>query len=648
MKFQIYTFFYVFIFAFILLVPTSAQTIQEIEKLKNEYNQALKRQSLQKPSDIVKAEELAKSTALPEKLIYSRKDIESLLLSTQKLIDELSSVKDSVKKMPYVGYEIFTKRDSIPFWQNIPIPQNYILGPGDELVISMWGEMDRYDIVTINKDGQFYIDGIGILNLGEKSLDEAKKYLLLKYSKVHSTLTGNSPKSFIDISLGELKSINVHFVGYVNLPGVHTIHPFSNVIAGVSQAGGVDMHGSLRDIQLIRNNKKISSLDSYDYIFSGKSLTDLRLMDQDIIFVPPRTSTVAISGHVKKNGYFELKPGESLSRLLELAGGKSSKSSNTVYVFKRNDKNGDNVRIAKESDIHNIILSDGDSVHVPLGSFVESFVHIAGQVKAPGRYPYEKLMTLKELINLTMTFDDKDFLKTVDFSNIIISRKNKEGIIPKKIKINLETENPVLNNGDHITIGRTKYFKPIEAIKITGEVNVPGIYPVNNQSSLKKVLEMAGGFTDLALDNGIEIFRDTLKIAWENDSFILKKGDSLNVLERSGLVLVMGEVNHPGYISFKKGLSLKKYINKAGGFSTYADRRDIYIIKPNGVAEPYKKINSPIVSEGSIIKVNERKLSGNTGVTGWQAFSIVSSQVGNLASTLLTLALISSQVSNAQ
>ena len=142
-----------------------------------------------------------------------------MIVSTEKLLEELKAIKDSTSKMPYIGYDFFTKRDSIPFWQNLPISSEYKLGPGDEIIISMWGESNSFHSEVINRDGQVFLDNVGILNLGGKSLASAKNYIISKFSRVYSTLVGQNPKSFIDLTLGELKSINVPFVGFVNIPG---------------------------------------------------------------------------------------------------------------------------------------------------------------------------------------------------------------------------------------------------------------------------------------------------------------------------------------------------------------------------------------------------------------------------------------------
>ena len=634
--------FFVSIFLFNQIVL--GQNYKELKMLQEEYNDVLKRQSLQKPSEVAEAEKVARSTALPDKLVYSRKDIESLLINTEKLLEQLKFLEDSTIKMPYVGYDIFTQRDTIPFWQNLPIPNYYSLGPGDEVIISLWGETNSSDTQVINRDGQIYIKNIGVLNLGGKTVNEAKKYVISKYSRVYSTLLGENPKSFIDLTLGELKSVNVHFVGFVNIPGVHMIHPFSNVITGLTQAGGISNKGSLREISIIRNGEQIGTIDIYNYMFKGKSVGELRLIDQDIVYVPPRKSTISLTGQIRKPGYYESINLESVDDIIRIAGGKEVKAGSTVLIYKNNFETYQNGYLLDLNQSLDFTLSDGDSIHIPLKPNINQFVYIEGQIKNSGKYPFQKDMKLEQLIDATMSLEDKDFFQTVDLSKIIVNRKNPQGDKPISIVVDMKSNDFVLENGDHITVPRTNYFQPIESAKITGEVIYPGVYPVNNLTSLSTFLDLAGGYSEDALERGIEVFRDSLKIAWDNGEFILQEGDSLNVLKKSGLVLVSGEVNKPGYLNYKKGDSIKKYIKRAGGFSAFAETRDVVIIYPNGVAIPNSRWASPNVLEGSNIVVNQRRLSGSSkGPSGWEAFTLISSQAGNIATTLLTIILLLNQ-----
>lgn len=635
-----------FLFFLSSLFFVSAQTFQELEKLKNEYKNALERQSLQKPEEISNAENTAKSTALPDKLIYSRKDVESLLANTEKLLIQLKFLEDSIKTMPYVGYEIFTQRDSIPFWQNLPIPKNYNLGPGDEVIISLWGETESFNTEVINRDGQIFIENIGILNLGGKTVSNAKEYIISKFSREYSTLLGDNPKSFIDITLGELKSINVHFVGFVNIPGVHMVHPFSNVISGLTQAGGVDSNGSLRNIQVIRNGQVISNIDIYNYIFLGNSISDIRLIDQDIIYVPPRASTIPLTGYIFNPGYYEILEDESLDYLFKIAGGKHRQAGETISIYRNRNKLNKKGLLLNNNEKSNFYLNNGDSVYVPINPSIDWYVNIDGQVKNPGKYPYQSGMTLEYLFEATMTSQNQDFMKTIDFSKIIVNRKNPLNDHPLNIIVDIKDKTFELKNGDYITVPRLNIFQPIESIIITGEVKNPGIYAVNNLTSLGKILELSGGYSNQALSNGIEIFRDSLKIGWEKDSFYLKNGDSLNVLKKSGLILVTGEVNTPGYITFKKGDSINKHIKRAGGLTSFADKSNIVITYPNGTSKPKLKWSSPKVMEGSTIIINQRSLLGSNEPSGLESFTALTTQTANIATTLLTFMLLANQASS--
>tara|TARA_Y100001970_G_scaffold15871_1_gene17907 strand:+ start:93466 stop:95418 length:1953 start_codon:yes stop_codon:yes gene_type:complete len=637
---------YLFFIAVIVFTSnTFGQSLKELEKLKEEYKNALERQAMKMPEDVSEVEKALMSSSEPSEVVYSKKDIESLLINTETLLEKLKAVmEDSVPVMPFIGYDIFTQRDSVPYWLNIPIPKYYNLGPGDEVIISVWGESDRSDAQIINRDGQIYVENIGILNLGGKTVDQAKKFILSKYSRVYSTLEGSNPKSYIDITLGELKSVNVHFVGFVNIPGVHMIHPFSNVISGLTQAGGIKENGSLREVHLIRDGKTIGKVDIYKYIFSGENIGDLRLIDQDVIYVPPRKSTIPLTGHVRVPGYYEMNDNESVKMLIDLAGGKKSEGAKTIFVYKNNIELKNRGFLLKPSQILDFYISDGDSIHVPMKPQNKRIVRIGGQIKNPGEYPYQSDMTLQDLIDATMSLDDSDFMETVDLSKIIINRKNPSAPIPKNLFIDLYKNNIVLKNGDHINVSKKNNYKDIESIVITGEVNTPGIYAVNNLTTLSGVLSLAGGYTDNALFNGVEVFRDTLKIAWEDDNFIMLDGDSINVVKKSGLVLVKGEVNAPGYLSYKKGESIKKYIRRAGGYSAFAEEKDVLIIYPNGTAVPKLTWSSPTVIEGSTIVVNQRTVRGlSEKASNLEAFTAITAQASNIATTLVTIILLINQ-----
>tara|TARA_A100001015_G_scaffold288600_1_gene359614 strand:+ start:486 stop:1592 length:1107 start_codon:yes stop_codon:yes gene_type:complete len=363
-------------------------------------------------------------------------------------------------------------------------------------------------------------------------------------------------------------------------------------------------------------------------------------MDQDIVYITSRKSTIPITGRVKRPGYYEVLENESLADLINYSGGVDRWATKSIFLYKNgiSDKSGYLVGFDETSKF---LISQGDSVHIPLKQNAQNFVVAHGQIKNPGRYPYNEKMKLNDLISASMSLDD-DFIETMDLSSINIFRRNPSSAEPLSIATSYD-ENVPLKNGDHINIGRNSFYKPIESIIITGEISKPGTYPVNNLTSLSNILNIAGGYTELALLDGVEIFRDSLKIAWEDDEFLLKNGDSLNVIKKTGLILVDGEVNVPGFISYKKGDSVKKYIKRAGGFTAFAQKNNIYVVYPNGTSVPISTWSSPDVKDGSTIIVNPRTISGNNSISGWQAFSIITSQAGNIATTLLSLSIIMSQ-----
>jgi protein involved in polysaccharide export with SLBB domain len=628
-----------------------AQTYQDLEYLKKQYEEALKKKGLQKPESVEQAEQKIEASTAPSKKTYKPKDVESLIAQTEDLLKKMKEEEDSTKKLPFIGYNIFTLRDSITVWENMPVPKDYVLGPGDELVISLWGEAELYLKKTINRDGEIFIENVGLLTLGGKTIEEAAAYCIRHFQKVYATLGGKTPTSYLDLSLGELKSINVLFTGRVNLPGVHVLHPFSTVLAGLIQAGGVDTTGSLRNIQIIRGGKTIAHLDLYDFLFHGQAPGSIRLLDQDIIYVPLRKSTIAVTGTCYQPGYYEAVDGNTLGDMLTFAGLLPEAGSQIQlrriqpFTGRTSDDNALLNQILPVSALDTIPAQDGDSLYLPPVFEVIQEVEIHGQVKRPGTYPWFDGMTVGDLLALGGGVEDPDFRKSMDLKTAELYRRSVEKKEPEVVKINLlntqDLNTFVLQNFDQLSIHPRKEYQPLRTVTITGAVQRPGSYVIKEGSTLRDILELTEGLLPTANTEAISIFRDTLQIAWDTKEVPLQDGDSIHVAEKTGVVLVQGEVHRPGYVTFKRGRRLKGYIESAGGFNAYADNRDIIVIYPNGRAIPDKRWSHPKVVDGSTIVVYERSLVGSSkGPTGWQLFNIISSQTANIATTLLTLLLL--------
>ena len=289
------------------------------------------------------------------------------------------------------------------------------MGPGDEIIISLWGETSLRQTFTISRSGKIYDEKVGVLNISGKTVEKAKMYLLNQYGRIYSTLNKDNPSTFLDLSIGTLKSINVNFVGEVKFPGVYAVHPFSNVITGLIQAGGVDTTGSLRSISIKRNNKIYTKLDLYDYLLKGNLLND-----GDIVLVDIRKSTIQIDSSVFRPGVYELLNGESIKQLIDYAGGIKPNASTKIIINRitphelrrSTTSNNENIYIDYYRS-SSVLAQDGDVVTIK--EMLENIqqVEMIGQVKKPGIYNYYTGMTLFDLIEIGGGFNDSTFWKSI-------------------------------------------------------------------------------------------------------------------------------------------------------------------------------------------------------------------------------------------
>jgi protein involved in polysaccharide export with SLBB domain len=572
-------------------------------------------------------------------------------------------------KSKHFGYNFFTLRDSISFWENIPTPKSFILGPGDELVVFMWGETQIRQTYTISRDGKIYDEKIGLINLTGQTLESAKSSLKNQFGRVYATLNGSNPTTFIDISLGELHSINVNFVGALNYPGVYSIHPFSNVITGLIQSGGPDTTGSLRQIQIRRNGKLLDDIDLYKYFITGDLSSSIQLRDQDIVIIPPRKSYVIIDSSVHRPGIYESIKGEMVSDLISFAGGLSFDSLDRISVqskFNKNIRNSDNYAEGSYVDYvttKKIPVYNGDVITV-LKSFAdERKVEIIGQVKNPGYYNYYNGMYLSDLIKISSGFEDSTFWKSVYSNRAELVRRNPKTRYETVIEFNLAdfiiadiSKDIELQNLDRIEIHANLNFFEKDNIQINGEVNIPGSYPlVKDAESLESLINRAGGLTTKALDDGISIYRkksynnedydiiepltfksyentstnlnisennnlinkednskdkikdSKVRVAWNNTNIALMPGDSIVVKEKTSTVYVAGAVYNPGVVEFRNKKSLRYYINAAGGLTKDANKKGIIVLYANGSVKQKQWHSVPKVLDGSTIIINWEK-----------------------------------------
>ena len=600
--------------------------------------------------------------------------------------------------LKYFGYDFFTRRDTVSFYENLPAQAKYQLGAGDELVISLWGQTQIRQEYIISRDGKIYDEKVGLLNLSGKSIEQAKEYLSKQFGRIYATLDGQNPSTFIDVSLGGLRSINVNFVGEVKYPGVYPVHPFSTLITGLIQAGGVDTTGSLRSLQIIRDGKIQSTLDLYDYLLKGKLPENIQLRDQDVVLVPVRLYTVTIDSFVWRPGIYESKSNETIAQLIEYSGGLRPNASTEIGleriipISKRDTSKLiiENYYINyKNSELY--LAQDGDKLTVH--SIAESIrkVEIIGQVKRPGEYYYYEGMKLIDLIELGGGFNDTTFWKSVYHNTGELVRRNPETRYETVIEVNLNNiyndsnnsneSNIKLNNLDRFIVHANLNFFEKEYVQILGEVNIPGSYPlVADNETLESLLARAGSFTPKAQKNGVSIYRDKkyfkiidtqdpmlnndqdttryslnlinglnginndarekIRVAWSNNNITLMPGDSIVVKEITGTVNIAGDVYNPGLVEYQPGKRLKYYLNSAGGVNNLGSKRSVIVVYANGLIKPRKWYMDPKIEDGSTIIVNRKRdlapLNITEFATSWT--SIITS--------MITALILSKQISS--
>ena len=544
-------------------------------------------------------------------------------LEFDKELDQSNIVKIDVSDVQsqdenYFGYKYF-KRD-ISFFDNIPTPADYKLGPGDEIIISLWGEKNSRESLMLNKDGMIFYPNIGFINLSNLSLESAEQVLFQELSKVYSTLKDNNNPTKLMISLGKLKSMNIYFSGNISNPGINLIHPFSDIFSSIIQAGGINSNGTLREIQLIRNNQVIEVIDFYAFFMDGKnSFSSTKIIDGDVIHIPTIKKRVSINGEVNRPGYYEIIDGESVKDLIEYAAGTKSTASSGILIKtiaplgnRVSDDyamSSQNININESSQIS---LNNGDDIFINKIGSVESTVNIFGMVKQPGEYSAVN-SSLKDVLDLAGGFEDPIFRKKLR-EEVIVLRKNMEEFSATEFLVNYKDSNNFsLMPGDKIFVYEDPNYDNSEIFSIFGEVNKPGYYPLSEGLKLYDAVRNAGGLTENGSINNISLIAEFESFDDQSNSVISKqpvgnisldyligKNNSIKIGSKSNLIQVEGNVYNPGLIALNsKQLTVADAIELAGGYKRHSLKRQTYVKRSNG------KIDKVGIMLGRVMRIYE-------------------------------------------
>lgn len=485
---------------------------------------------------------------------------------------------------------------------NIATPQNYVLGPGDVLVVDVYGASRDNLSLTVSPEGDVYVPEVGPIQVSGLQISAAKNRIRTKLGKFYQS-------SDIRVTLGQTRSIQINVLGEVRVPGTYTLSSLSTVYHALYLAGGINDLGTLRNIKLYRQGKLVTVVDVYQFILSGRLAGNVRLEDNDVIQVGPYERLVSISGKVKRPMSYELRDGESLETLLRYSGGFASDAhQNTIRVLRQTGEMR-NVFNVDEFDFSSFKLFDGDNVEVEANfDLYENMVQVTGAVSRPGMYRLgEKVFSVKSLI------ERAEGLLSTAMPNRAVLRRLKPNRTQEVLSVNLEgimdgTEPDMpLQNEDIIYIPTIPEHQYERTVTILGEVVFPGTYEYADSMTIENFILQAGGLTYAASTAKVDVSRtyhnpgatkagmDLKKtysftidenFQFSNDkNFILKPFDIVQVRRSPTYqdpitVSVDGEVMFRGdYTMERKNMRLTDLIKAAGGIVEGADIRGARLMR---------------------------------------------------------------------
>lgn len=521
-----------------------------------------------------------------------------------------SSAQDDNKKlaMPQDSIKVFGRdifySSNLTFEpsMNIATPTDYRLGPGDQVVIEVWGASEANIVQKVTPDGYISIPDVGPIAVNGLTVQAASNRIRAKLSKIYSGMkTANVDLSTnVKVSLGQIRTIQVNIMGEVARPGTYALSSFSTVFHALYKAGGVSPIGSLRNIKVVRGGRTVATIDVYDYILQGRSHTDIRLQEGDVILASPYEALVMIQGKIKRPMYYEMKSSESIATLINYAGGFTDDAYASSITVERSNAKERTICTVDEMHYNDFKMKDGDVVSI--GAILDRYdnrVEIKGAVYRPGSYAIgQDIRTVRDLILKA------DGLLEEAFTNRgVLHRENpdrKLEIISVNTKGILDGTEPdiALQKNDALFIPSIYDLEAKGTLEINGEVFAPGIFPFAANTKLEDLIIMAGGLTEAASTVRVDVTRrftdnkstkkqkeisetytfsvkDGFVIEGEQ-GFILEPYDQVFVRRSPGYtpkinVTINGEVEFEGnYALNERNERLSDVIKQAGGLTEFA------------------------------------------------------------------------------
>jgi protein involved in polysaccharide export with SLBB domain len=525
--------------------------------------------------------------------------------------NQYNNMLDTTPRKPIIdprifGAELFNNT-SLNFQPAIPVatPVNYIIGPGDQLNINVYGVQETTIPITVSPEGNIIIPNVGQVQVAGLTIENAtQKISSIMGRTAYSTIRSGTSK--LSINVGQIKSIGITVIGS-NKPGNYTVPSLATTFNALFIAGGPSEYGSFRSIELIRNNKLFKTIDLYSFLTKGDGSDNITLQNNDVIRIPAYKTRVIIDGYVKRPGIFEMLPGETLQDLLTYCSGftdSAYKSAVKIVQFTGKELS---VKDVQASAFANYVMQDGDSVIVNkvLNRFTNR-VYITGAVYREGMYELADGMNLNDLINKADGLREDAFMQRAQIFRL------KNDLTKEILSFNpadtTEQKNILLKREDSVVVASVSDLKDDYYVSVLGEVRNPGYFDYRDSLTLKDVILQAGGFTDAAFPERIEVARlikrDTLTaqdvrastiievrgmddLSTPQKNIVLQPSDIISIRRKPGYlafqtVTVTGQLQYPGpYVLSKREERVSDLIKRAGGFTPEADLEGAYIKRSN-------------------------------------------------------------------
>ena len=598
---------------------------------------AIKKEGLGKPNlngsgNIDNDQQIDIETSLQESESVNEKNSENFDKNDEVSISK-TQTQDS-RSSDFFGYEIF-KRDPALFQASSAgaVDPSYNIGPNDDIIVTLWGETQFRQVLTVDKEGFIFIPEVGQVSVNGLNLNllEAKLFRVLSQSYASLNPKNRNPTTFLDVSLGNLRPLRIQVLGQVKQPGAYLVNPAVSLFSSLYYFDGPTTTGSLRDIQLIRNNKKIVSVDFYDYLLTGKRPNDQKLQLDDVVFIPQRLNTVELKGEIVKNGKYEFKSDEGLRDLILIAGGLQSTAYlgrcqiDRVVPFEEREEKGME-RMIIDVDLtdffnsnKNIELQDGDKIEIfSINDIRKNIVQLSGSVLRPGTYHLSDSLKLSQLINkaeglLGDAMNRADIIRTnPDFSVELIK-------VDLKLAMGGDSKNDLfLKNFDRIKVFSSSEMIDTKSVSINGQVKKPGTYPLYENTTLYDLIFKTGGFLDEEFKKSVFLDRaDLIRIDENGINFqlikfnlgkllknpnteaniFLKPSDAIFIYKKDLFlsnrdVKIFGEIKNEGSYIYKPGMNIKDIILESGGLTKDFNKFKVSIFSAETSSEKFDKFGS--------------------------------------------------------